>query len=129
MLFHSFSFFALFAVTFIVFWLLRKQKLRLFCLLIASCVFYMSWNPWFILLILFSTSVDYIVALRLVKTDRLTTRRALLIFSIAINLGILAIFKYANFAFATAGSLAHLLGLNLCIPMLHLILPLGISFY
>jgi alginate O-acetyltransferase complex protein AlgI len=58
-------------------------------LLLASCFFYMSWKPWLILLILFSASVDYFVALRLAEITTLWKRRALLIASISTNLSLL----------------------------------------
>jgi alginate O-acetyltransferase complex protein AlgI len=129
MLFHSFPYFALFSLTFAVFWLLKRQDLRLILILVASCYFYMSWNPWLILLIFASTSVDYFVALQLDRLHDPRIRRLLLIFSIAINLGILGFFKYTNFFLDSTASLANLLGLWAPRSMIHVILPLGISFY
>jgi alginate O-acetyltransferase complex protein AlgI len=95
----------------------------------ASCFFYMCWNPWLILLILFSSSVDYIVALRLEAARSLWTRRLLLVASVATNLGLLAYFKYANFFLANVSGGLGLLGLDCHLPILSIVLPLGISFY
>ena len=68
MLFFESRFLGFFLVVFLVHWALPWHRVRLGWLLAASCVFYMSWNPWFILLIFASTSVDYFVALRLERT-------------------------------------------------------------
>ena len=129
MLFHTISFFAFFLAVFVVFWSLPKQQWRLWLVLAASCAFYMSWNPWFMALILFSTSVDYLAA-RIIDTSRSQAwRRSWLYGSIAVNLGILIVFKYANFFLQTAQSTAGCFGRQLPIGTLQIIVPLGISFY
>jgi alginate O-acetyltransferase complex protein AlgI len=143
MFFHSFAFVVFFAVTFGVFWglpslvrplegkawLPSPHRLRLVWLLLASCVFYMSWNPWLILLILFSASVDYLVALRMERVSSPGGRKALLILSISVNLGLLMFFKYTNFFLANAHALMNSLGVEGPRRVLDLVLPLGISFY
>ncbi len=98
-------------------------------LLIASCYFYMSWNPWLISLILFSASVDYLVALRLQQVTRPGVRRFLLVLSVSTNLGLLACFKYANFFLDSTTGALGLFGFEVRKPVLEIILPLGISFY
>jgi alginate O-acetyltransferase complex protein AlgI len=128
-LFHSVEYFFLFAVTFAVFWRLRRQDWRLLCVLVASFVFYMTWNPWLVLLVVFSTSIDFLIALQLPQTASLRRRRGLLALGIGINLGILGFFKYANFLLSSAGSILDLLGVHFHARHLGLILPLGISFY
>src|SRR3954447_22015567 len=97
MLFHSFAFFVFFWVVFAVFWALRNHRARLFWLLLASCVFYGTWNLWLILLILFTASVDYVIALRLMREESPTLRRLLLSLSICMSVSLLAFFKYARF--------------------------------
>src|SRR6516225_9865270 len=101
MLFHSSQFLLFFVVVFLVYWRLPRHRWRLAWLLVASCVFYMSWNPWLITLILFSASVDYAVALRL-PSAAVGAKRLLLLFSVSINLGLLAFFKYTNFLLGNA---------------------------
>jgi alginate O-acetyltransferase complex protein AlgI len=129
MLFHTISFFAFFLAVFVVFWSLPKQEWRLWWVLAASCAFYMSWNPWFITLILVSTSIDYLAA-RIIDTSRSEAwRRGWLFGSIGVNLGILVVFKYANFFLQTAQSTAGCFGRHLPIGTLEIIVPLGISFY
>ncbi|HEX3316124.1 MAG TPA: MBOAT family protein [Gemmataceae bacterium] len=129
MLFHTNSFFAFFLAVFVVFWSLPKQQWRLWWILIASCAFYMSWNPWFIALILFSTSIDYLAARMIDGTGSQRWRRGWLLGSIAVNLGILSVFKYANFFLQTVHSTAGCFGLPLPIGTLQVLVPLGISFY
>ncbi len=129
MLFHSFSFFALFAVTGVVYWWLKDRDQRLWWVLLASCVFYMSWNPWLIALIFLSTSVDYVVARRLEGARTPRIRKGLLALSVAVNLGILGTFKYADFALASTSAAAGMLGWKVAAPVYGLVLPLGISFY
>jgi alginate O-acetyltransferase complex protein AlgI len=129
MLFPTFKFLIFFCVVFAVYWSLTRHRLRMGWLLLASCVFYMSWNPWLILLILLSASVDYCAALCLEKTSVLWARRLLLFGSIGFNLGILALFKYVNFFLDTAGSALSVFGVQGLGGFLELTLPLGISFY
>lgn len=129
MLFQTFKFFVFFAIVFGVYWWLTNHRRRLAWLLFASCVFYMSWNPWLISLILLSASVDYLVALKLENITAPRTRRLLLILSISFNLGLLGFFKYANFFLESARDLGELIGVVFDPPLLDVILPLGISFY
>jgi alginate O-acetyltransferase complex protein AlgI len=127
--FVSAAFLGFFAVVFAVYWSLPHHRWRLLWLLGASCLFYMSWNPWFILLLFASTSTDYLVATRLEQASTGTLRRLLVLLSVCVNLGILAFFKYAVFALDTSRTVCNALGVALPVPALKVILPLGISFY
>jgi len=98
-------------------------------LLVASYVFYMWWNPAFVLLIIFSTAVDFVVGGRLAAEERLKRRRFWLALSIVSNLGLLGIFKYLGLFMETAKYLAELSGQPVSWEAIHLILPVGISFY
>jgi alginate O-acetyltransferase complex protein AlgI len=129
MFFHSFAFVAFFCVVFAIYWSLRSHRARMVWLLLASCGFYMSWNPWLITLILFSASVDYFVALKLAKVTLPRTRKLLLIFSISTNLGLLVFFKYTNFLLGSAHVALGWLGFAYQSRVLEIVLPLGISFY
>jgi alginate O-acetyltransferase complex protein AlgI len=128
MLFHSATFLGFFAVVFPVYWLLPRQRARLAWLLAASAAFYMSWNPRLILLILFSAGVDYAAALAMRRVGP-GPRRALLVVSISVNLGLLAYFKYANFFLDNLGGALGLFDVAYHRPALQVLLPLGISFY
>jgi alginate O-acetyltransferase complex protein AlgI len=129
MLFHSFPFLLFFAVVFAVYWSLPRHHWRMRWLLVASCVFYMNWNPWFLLLIASSSSIDYIVGLALEKIASPHYRRLLVGLSIAGNLSFLFYFKYANFFISSAQGLLASCGISFPCPVLSVVLPLGISFY
>jgi alginate O-acetyltransferase complex protein AlgI len=129
MLFPSTQFLIFFLVVFAVYWSLPRHRWRLCWLVLSSCVFYMSWNPWLILLIFASTSVDYWVASGIQKQSSPRVRKALLTGSILINLSILGFFKYTIFALHTAQGVINWFGVTLDLPTLKIILPLGISFY
>lgn len=86
----------------------------------------MAWNPWFALLILFSTIIDFSIAKLIAKNNNLITKRSLLLISLFVNLGLLFYFKYTNFFLA---SIHHLLSYSGEFKALDIILPVGISFY
>lgn len=105
---------------------LIKKEWQSILLLFASYYFYMAWNPWFALLILFSTIIDFSIAKLIAKNNNLLKKRSLLLISLSVNLGLLFYFKYTNFFLA---SLHHLLGHSGEFKALDIILPVGISFY
>lgn len=104
-------------------------RFRWAVLLIASYVFYMAWNPWYIALIIASTLVDYCVARAIPNAQSQRARRAWLATSITVNIGILAVFKYAGLFTQTAEDLATALNIEYAAPAINLLLPVGISFY
>ena len=125
MLFNTTSFFLFLAVVLALFYLSPKV-LRRYILLAASYFFYGCWNVKFIALLLTLTVIDY-TAGRLIETAPQGGRRkALLIVSLAANLGFLGFFKYYNFL---ATNLAWLLGKPGDSFYLDVVLPLGISFH
>jgi len=128
MLFNSLEFGVFFVVVFTAYWLLSHRKQN-WLLLFASYYFYGSWNWKFLSLIALSTVIDFAVGLRLSTTDDAVRRKRLLLCSVVANLGILGTFKYFNFF---ADSLARVLsgvGLEASWTALHIVLPVGISFY
>ena len=98
-------------------------------LLFASYVFYGAWDWRFLGLIAFSTCVDYLVALRLDMERDPQRRRLWLSVSMLTNLGLLGVFKYLNFFISSFATLADSLGLPASPVVLHIVLPVGISFY
>jgi alginate O-acetyltransferase complex protein AlgI len=104
---------------------LTTGRVRHLLLLIASYVFYGWWDWRFLGLLGFSTLVDYTVGRALGRIEDPRRRRLILGASLATNIGMLAFFKYANFfidsALALVGSAWR--------PHLHVILPIGISFF
>jgi alginate O-acetyltransferase complex protein AlgI len=129
MLFHSAEFFLLFSITIIGYWGIREHRFQKLWLLAASCGFYGSWNPWLTLVVIFSAAYDFVIAQRIEASESPTVRRALLIISVCLSLGILAFFKYTNFLLDSAVSLFNLFGLTYSHAVLRIVLPLGISFY
>ena len=105
------------------------ERARDLVLLVASYAFYMSWNWRYAGLIAFSTLIDYGIGLRLASEEGPRRRRALLLVSLVVNLGLLGLFKYYNFFVDLTRDSFALIGTNIQIPHHHLLLPVGISFY
>src|SRR4051794_23262576 len=125
MLFPTFPFLVLWIAAFAGYWLgPRDQRFRLSWLLFASAVFYAHWSPWYLGLIAVSTSVDFVVAGRLPGAISATRRRLLLGGSLAVNLGLLAAFKYGQFLVEALRAVGVPVPSVAAPP-----LPLGISFY
>ncbi|MBK8406912.1 MAG: MBOAT family protein [Sandaracinaceae bacterium] len=131
MLFNSLDYFVFLALAVAGFWALAHHRVaRLAFIVVASCLFYMAANPKYILLVLLSTVVDYVIGLRLGATEDERKRRVLLVCSLAFNLGILAVFKYFDFWSSATASMASLLfGVEFSPFLLRWALPVGISFY
>ena len=106
------------------YWLLQPKWRNLF-LLIASYYFYFSYNPWFLLLLIGTSSLDFYLAKYISNTSQQYKRKALLIFSIISNIGVLFIFKYFVFTYNSIGLLfdSNFSVLN------SIIIPAGLSFY
>lgn len=130
MLFNSFVFlFVFLPITYVVFWLLRGAPARYVWLTLTGYVFYGYWNPWFCILMAFSTLTSYAAGLGFLRWRAPRVRKVCLIVPIAVDLSLLGFFKYANFAAASVGSLFHALGTSAHVPHWNIILPIGISFY
>ncbi len=106
---------------------------RIGVLTLSGYAFYASWNPWFCLLMLGSTAIDYFAGLMVAGEGTTPGRRkAGLVLSIVSNLVILGFFKYCGFAVGAASEVAQGLGFGgIAGPdwVTHIVLPIGISFY
>lgn len=111
-----------------VYWRLRWRKQNIL-LLVASYFFYGWWDWRFLSLILISTVVDFFCAHYIERSDNKTRRRALLAFSVALNLGFLGFFKYFNFFVDSFAQTMEALGIPVSRSTLNVLLPPGISFY
>lgn len=127
MVFNSLTYLSLLFASFFIFWNLN-QKNRIKFIFLCSLIFYGFWRVEFIFLILFSVLIDYIVALKIPKSNP-KNKKNLLYLSISINLILLFIFKYLNFFVENFFSFAKFLNFDLDPLLLNIILPLGISFY
>ncbi len=124
MLFNSFQYWIFFLIVATLFYSV-PFRIGKFLLLGASYIFYMWWDPRFIVLILTSTVADYYLGILLEKTNG-RRKKLLLVASLVVNLGILGFFKYYDFF---ASSLAALLRVPESSVVLQIILPVGVSFY
>ncbi len=128
MIFTEARFFAFLALVLVFHWGLRGHRSRKALLLFSSQLFYAAWDPRFLTLIWISVLTDYGVGLWMERLP-VGQRRAPLIVSLSVNLGLLGAFKYWNFFVGSAVELTAWLGLPLDAPLLQVVLPLGISFY
>jgi len=96
-------------------------------LLLASILFYAWGEPTFVLILSASALIDYVLSFHLAEPTPLNKRRWALGIGLVTNLGILAIYKYADFAITNLDSLLSPFGGHR-LPLLHLALPIGVSF-
>jgi alginate O-acetyltransferase complex protein AlgI len=129
MVFNSIAFFAFFAVTAAFHHSNASWRAKKVAILIASCVFYGTWNPPFLLLLWASTLLDYFMALAMERAKTQRRRKWLIVSSLIGNLGLLAYFKYGGFVVTNVTWIAHLLGSSWQPGSWDIALPVGISFY
>ena len=129
MVFNSYSFAIFFAIVLALYSLPMGWSARKWVLVAASGVFYAAWNPPFLLLLILSAVVDYGLARWMGRLTNGAARRALLIVSLMLNLGMLGYFKYGGFLLDNFVLLMAAGGITYRPPDLGIILPLGISFY
>lgn len=129
MLFDSPVYMLFLTLVVIVYWRLNWRAQNIF-LLAASYFFYGWWDWRFLLLMMFSTVVDFNLANRIANQPDTQKRRMLLTLSLVMNFGILGVFKYCNFFISSFSTLTTSLGIQqVPIGLLNVILPPGISFY
>src|SRR4030042_5196312 len=102
--------------------------LRTLFLLIASYTFYGWLNPWFVALVFGTTGVNYILSRLMTQCEAKGVHRTLITITVTINLGLLAFFKYAVFFQENVNHVLRSSGSD-TMPVLHVLLPVGISFY
>jgi alginate O-acetyltransferase complex protein AlgI len=133
--------------TWAIFWLLRRHRLpRALFLVAASYVFYFygTWDvardepvpvapAWWAVLclgvIFVGSTIDFFVGRALGRAKRPAARNALLLVSIVYYLGVLAVFKYWNFAADSLASILAAAGAKVHVTHLRIVLPFGISFF
>lgn len=124
MVFSSISFMYYFIAIVIIVYFLLPNKLKNLVLFISSMIFYFYGEPKYILLMLATILVSYIFALLIDKFRNTKLKKVFFVSSIVIMLLSLGIFKYSNFVISNINSL-----FKTNISLLHLTLPIGISFY
>ena len=124
MVFSSLIFLCVFLpAVFLLYTVIPNLKVRNGLLIVASLVFYAYGEPIYVLLMIFSSVLNYLCALW-VKSGKNGKNKAALIVAVAVNLGVLAVFKYTGFLVGTINSL-----LPVAIPVPQISLPIGISFF
>jgi alginate O-acetyltransferase complex protein AlgI len=131
MLFNSYEFiFVLLPITLAGYFLLLPKGWRHGWLALCSFVFYGWWDYRYCGLLLLSTTIDYFAGGRIAATADPSKKKRWLWLSIASGLSMLGFFKYYDLGVGTANALAQWLGMeDGLLPLLHLVLPVGISFY
>ncbi|MEO0731829.1 MAG: MBOAT family O-acyltransferase [Bacteroidota bacterium] len=131
MLFNSVDFAVFFPLVFILYWTVLRSNLRAqnIFLLAASYLFYGWWDWRFLLLIAFSSVVDFYVGQSIARATKPQNRKWLLALSLGLNLGLLGFFKYYHFFVDNFVQAFSLFGRSLEPTSLNIILPVGISFY
>lgn len=126
--FISLQFLIFFTLVTLLFFRIRNQQGRILLLLIASCYFYMSFIPEYILILGGVVVVDYFAGLQIEKSVG-TSRKMWLYLSILANIGTLCVFKYYNFFVDNLYNGLQLFGRRVSLPLLKMALPLGLSFH
>ena len=135
MLFNSFEFAIFLPIVFLLYWFvfdyaLSKCKHQLLLqnlfIVVASYIFYGWWDWRFLILIAITTVLSFLSGIGIEKAPTQRSKKAVMIANIIVNLGILGIYKYYDFF---AREFAQLFGIESDFLLLHLILPVGISFY
>ena len=131
MLFNSIDFAIFLPIVFALYWFVVNKNLHAqnTLIVVSSYVFYGFWDWRFLMLILFSTIVDFLVGKGLQKVAQKNKRKLLLCTSIVVNLGFLGFFKYYNFFLDNFVDAFSILGYKINANSLNIILPVGISFY
>ena len=147
MLFNSASYALFLLAAYVGFWLMRTRKReRTLFLVLASYFFYFygtydtakldgaplapwAWALLCLGIIFVGSSLDFWIARVLHRTEAPGKRKALLLVSVVYYLGILALFKYYDFAVGSVASLLGAIGVDYKPSLLHLVLPFGISFF
>ena len=128
MLFNNPVFILFLATVYLLYWRLNRRAQNVL-LLAASYFFYACWDYRFLSLLMISTLTDYVIALLIDRTDSAPRRKMLIVISMCVSLGLLGFFKYFNFFVDSLEALLQAMGFQAGGWRLHILLPIGISFY
>ncbi len=109
--------------------LLHRFDARKNLLLVASYYFYMCWDWRYAALLLLMSGVNFVAGRRIADSPTARGRKLWLAFALAVSLGVLGYFKYADFFIGSAAQLLASFGVEADLPLLQLLLPVGISFF
>ncbi len=128
MLFNSLQFAIFFLIVYSLY-LTLNHKWQNRMLFVASSIFYGAWDWRFLSLLYITTIIDFLCAIKISNSQDAGKRKLFLILSIASNMAVLGFFKYFDFFVSNLNSLFGFFGVHISIGVLHIILPVGISFY
>jgi alginate O-acetyltransferase complex protein AlgI len=129
MLFNTVEFIIFFTLVLVTISIIKHRKFQhLFLLFVSYFFFYFSSN-YLIVLLIYSTVLDFYLGKEIWKSESLRRKKILLAISLAGNLSLLGFFKYADFAILQFNILGNYINLSDTAPFLNLALPIGISFY
>ncbi len=130
MIFNTPIFFLFFVVFFLGYgFIFLKHRPKVYFILVSSLVFYGAWNYKFIPLLVGSAVADYFIAQAIGAAQTQRAKKLWVSLSLFMNLGILALFKYADFVLQSVADLLAVAGYTVAMPTLAWVLPVGISFY
>jgi len=131
MTFNSIDFIVFFPIVFFLYWFVLKNSAKYQnILLLISSVFFYCWADWrFLFLILANAFFNFFIGVKIADSTKEKSQQGFFWLGIAFNVGVLGYFKYFNFFYDGFADLFNLFGANLNHSSLHLILPLGISFF
>lgn len=130
MLFNTPQFVAFFVLFFVAYTFVAKSaRARLGLLAAGSIFFYATFSYRFVPVLLASGVCDFYLAQAIHRAEEPRRRKRLLVLSVSMNLAVLGVFKYTDFALESAEDLLHLIGVRAHVPRVGLAFPLGISFY
>ena len=124
MVFSSLTFLQCFLPLCLLAYFLVPQKWRNGTLFLFSLLFYAWGEPVYVVLMLFSTALDYTCGQMVERHRGQRGAKIALLVSVCVNLGLLGVFKYSDFLIGTVNSL-----FGTALPQPNLPLPIGISFY
>jgi len=128
MLFNSIGYLFFLPIT-VLFYYILPYRWRWALLLAASYFFYLLWRVEMVLVLMGATAVSYFAARQMGKLPEKRARFKYLVVAIAINLGMLFIFKYLGFFTGIVNQIAGFAGKGDLISYAGILLPIGISFY
>ncbi|MBP3487862.1 MAG: MBOAT family protein [Roseburia sp.] len=126
MLFSSIVFlFYFLPVVLVLYYLFRRWTPVKNAVLLAASLFFYAWGePWFVLIMLASILINYVLALFVDRYRKKPIVKLFLVLTVILNIGLLFVFKYLDFFLRNIGQ-----ALNRDLPLTNLTLPIGISFF
>lgn len=129
MLFNTVDFLIFFISVLISFVIIKNRKFQHLILLGAGYLFFYYSSNYLIALLIFTTLWDFYFGSMIFKAKSFKTKKILLIISLSGNLGLLGFYKYADFVITQFNNFGGAFHIGTPIPLLHLALPIAISFY